>query len=358
MTLATPAVEDERAPAPAPAAHPPAPGGAWARWVVGLAAGGFIVLYVGVALARVRSPIELEWMEGGVVDHVRQVMAGHQLYQRPSLHFVPYIYTPLYYYVGAAASWVGGVGFVPLRVLSILSSLGAFAAVAALVVSETRDRWAGLVAAGLFAACYHLGGTWFDVARVDSLFLALLFTAIWMARRSATTRAAAATAAVMTLAFLTKQTALLPALSLVPIYLWRGRRPAVAYVGGLALGIGGSTLLLDAISSGWYSRYVFGLPTGHELVPGKYLGFWTQDLWPVALAAAIGLVGIGVAWRRSTAERPAIGFYLAVMVGLVASAYSSRLHSGGFDNVLLPAYGGIAVLFGIGVHHLLGARPA
>ena len=94
--------------------------------VVGAA---FLLMYVVVAVLRIRSPFELEWIEGGVVDDVRHILAGHQLYVRPSIKFMPYIYTPLYYYVAAGAAKVFGIGFFPLRLVSFVASLGAFGAV-------------------------------------------------------------------------------------------------------------------------------------------------------------------------------------------------------------------------------------
>ncbi|MBL8716184.1 MAG: hypothetical protein JNL79_09325, partial [Myxococcales bacterium] len=63
--------------------------------------GSFLVLYVFVALRRLVYPFDLEWMEGGMVDQVRWILAGHKLYVKPSIDFVPFIYNPLYFYVSA-----------------------------------------------------------------------------------------------------------------------------------------------------------------------------------------------------------------------------------------------------------------
>ena len=60
---------------------------------------------------RARYPFELEWMEGGVLDHVRVVLSGQPLYRAPSVEFTPFIYTPFYYAVCAALARVFGVGF-------------------------------------------------------------------------------------------------------------------------------------------------------------------------------------------------------------------------------------------------------
>lgn len=73
----------------------------------------FILAYVLTALARISYPYELEAMEGGMVDHVLQILDGGRLYGPPSIQFVPYAYPPLYYYLAAALSHVLPVGFFP-----------------------------------------------------------------------------------------------------------------------------------------------------------------------------------------------------------------------------------------------------
>src|SRR5438132_2218404 len=101
-----------------------------------------------VAIKRLSYPFDLEWMEGGGVAHVQRVLDGRGLYPRPSLDFVPFIYTPLYWYVSAAAAWVLGTGYAPLRLVSLASSLGCFALVFTLVRRETGATWTGILAAG------------------------------------------------------------------------------------------------------------------------------------------------------------------------------------------------------------------
>jgi hypothetical protein len=55
---------------------------------------GPLVTFTSVALRRLPYPYELEWMEGGIVTHVRVVLAGEPLYSAPSLDFTPFIYAP------------------------------------------------------------------------------------------------------------------------------------------------------------------------------------------------------------------------------------------------------------------------
>jgi hypothetical protein len=328
-----------------------------AATIVAVTGAAFIAVYALVALLRIRYPSELEWIEGGMVDHVARIRDGHQLYGPPSLTFIPDIYTPLYFYVSAAVSFVTGLGFFPLRVVSVVSSAVLLVLVGRLTMRDTADVRSGVIAAGLFAATYRLSGAWLDVGRVDTLCIALLFGALLVARRTRTPRGAIAAGALMALAFLTKQVALLPSIAVIGFFLVT-RRPArtvLAYAGSLVVGIGGSTLLLNALTGGWYSTYVIDIPAKHAIAKREYFGFFTDDLlYPLAIAIVISVVAL-VAVRRQRSE----GFWFHLFAGAAigAAAYSARLHTGGYDNVLMPMHAEIAVLVGIGAHRLLDGSP-
>jgi 4-amino-4-deoxy-L-arabinose transferase-like glycosyltransferase len=124
-------------------------------------------------------PFDLEWLEGATADHVQRILTGQKIYVPPSLAFTPFLYPPLYYYVSAAVSFVTGMSLLPLRLVSMASSLGCFWLVYRLVARETGRRYAGIVARGMFAATYRIGGAWLDLAR-DSLFLLLFLGAVYV----------------------------------------------------------------------------------------------------------------------------------------------------------------------------------
>lgn len=321
------------------------------RVLVGVAL-AFIAAYVAVALARFRYPYDLEWMEGGVLDHVSRVMHGQSVYGAPSVGFTPFLYTPLYYYVSAAASWVLGLHLSTLRLVSIVSSLVAFAAIGRLVWIETRSRWASVVAVGIFAACFRLAGAWLDLARVDTLFLALLFVGLVVVRQATTRRAALLAALLLAAAYLTKQSALIPSAAVLP-FLWRrGRDLAVVYAATLGAVLVGTTVIFDHLTGGWYSQYTVRLAGQHAVARGEYLGFFTHDLLrPLAVVVVLGALGV-LAVRHG--ERG--WFWVPVGGGLLLASYTARLHTGGYDNVLLPVYGAVAVLGAVGLDAL--RRPA
>jgi 4-amino-4-deoxy-L-arabinose transferase-like glycosyltransferase len=290
-------------------------------------------------------------MEGGSVELAARVLAGHSLYAPPSLAFVGWTYTPLYYWVAAAVAKVTGIDFLPLRLVSLSGSLAAMAILASIVVRETRDRVAALLAAGLFAATFRISGAWFDIGRVDSLFLALTLAALAWGWRARTVRGGIGLGVLAFLAFFTKQTGLLavaPALAYLAIARRRVGIPAVLTLVALVLA---STALMDASSNGWYRYYVFSELAQQPWAKQLWLGFWRDDIlshqWPLLIL--IGGGGLALAGRAAPRAmlRSAPAYYATAALGLIGSAWVSRLHTGGYVNVLMPAYAAIALLAGL-----------
>lgn len=339
---------------------------------VAVAAAAAIAAYLWVALHRVGYPFELDWMEGGSVELAARVAAGHSLYAAPSLAFVGWTYTPLYYWVAAALAKVTGVGFLSLRLVSLTASLVSMATLAWIVTRESGERIAGLAAAGLFAATFRISGAWFDTGRVDSLFLALTLLAVAWGQRARGVRGGIGLGVLAFLAFFTKQTALLalaPALAYLAMARARVGIPALLTLLTLLLA---STAVLDGASDGWYEFYVFSelahQPWAHQV----WVGFWREDIlgrqWPLMILLVAGGVSLArypavSAGLRSAprarvraALRSAPTYYAAAAVGLIGSAWVSRLHTGGYANVLMPAYAAIALLAGLTYAGLLAGR--
>ena len=125
----------------------------------------------------------------------------------------------------------------------------------------------------------------------------------------------------------------------------------MSYLATIAVGIGGSSVVLDWITHGWYGFYVWKLPSEHQVNGGSYLGFFTDDLLvPLAIALVVGAIGL---LALHSGDHPVSCSMRWSAATVLAAAYSARLHTGGYDNVLLPAYTEIAVLFAIGVDRLL-----
>lgn len=307
----------------------------------------YILLYVALAALRISYPFELEWQEGSMVDHVQRVLAGQPLYVAPSVEWVPAIYPPLYYYASAGMSLITGVGFPPLRLISLLASLGCMAVLFGFVKRETKSAWAGLVAAGLYAAVYRISGAWFDLARVDSLYLFLMLAAMWLTRFRANRFGYVFAALFMALSALTKQTALVPAVLLVIYGIWRRKENGLWLSIPLVAFIVAPYAMLHIATGGWFSFYVFAVPAGHNLIGQAVAEFWLHDILralPVAALSAVIFFSAAV-WNQF-ADRV---FYSLWAVGLVIAAWLPRIKDGNYANDLLPVYALLALLFGLAV---------
>jgi hypothetical protein len=314
----------------------------WAAAVLGLAGiGGYLVL----ALPRIGYPFALELLESNSLVEVHRILAGQPLYGAPSVSYVPDGYPPLYFGVSAAAASVLGQSYLPLRLVSLLSSLACFAIMARLVQRETGSVAAGTAAAGLLAATYSATSSWFDVARVDSLFLALSVAGLYAARWARRPGGAITAGLLLAAAFLTKQTGLAEGVVVLGA-LACGPRRQLALLAALAYAavVGASTLALGLASHGWYVYYVFEQMSEHALSSAAAGQFWTRYLLPT-LGIAVAAVVLGA--RRV----PLV--LLAGCLALVAESYAALVHTGGGVNDMLPAYLVVALLAGLA----LAGRP-
>ncbi len=323
------------------------------RLVIAAVAVAPIAVYLYVALHRIGYPYELQWLEGGAVEIVNRVAHGHGIYVAPSLHYVAYPYPPLYFWISALLAKGIGIGFVAPRLISFVASLGSLFVLWDVVRRDTRDALAGLVTSGIFAATYVVSGAYFDLARVDSLFLFFLLASIAVARRARSWRGGVAVGGLVFLSCFTKQTALLAAAPMLAYLLVARRRVGVSAIVTLTvIGIA-STVVMNAVSHGWYDYFVFRelLTQGinakavHTFIPKSLIR-------PTGWAIGLALVGGLISWRRSRVPEGWM-FWVAVGIGLVGASWVSLVHAGGSSDVLMPAYAAIALGAGIGTDIIL-----
>jgi hypothetical protein len=181
--------------------------------------------------------------------------------------------------------------------------------------------------------------TWFDVARVDSLFIAFSVAALYAARWMRRTRGAVTTGLLLAAAFLTKQNGLAEGVAVLTALAF-GPRRRLAWLAAMTYGavLGISTLALGLASHGWYVYYVFVLMTEHTLKYAAFGQFWTVHLLPVLGIPCCALV-LG-------ARRIPLALS-AGCIALVIESYATLVHSGGAVNDLLSAYLAVAVLAGL-----------
>src|SRR5437016_3916319 len=93
-------------------------------------------------------------MEGGSVDVIGRVLARLPLYTAPSADYVPYIYTPLYYVVGALFAKAFHLDFFSARLVSFFATCGVGAFIWRFVRTEGGSPLAAFAGMGLFAGTY------------------------------------------------------------------------------------------------------------------------------------------------------------------------------------------------------------
>lgn len=324
--------------------------GRWLERLVAALATFFVVLFVYTAARRMQYPYDLEWVESGMLVAVVRVAHGQPLYAKPTLDYVPFLYAPLYFYVCAAATKLTGVNFVALRLVSALSALATQALLLRYVQRETRSWLAGIAAAGTFASLYLFVEGWFDIGRVDSLFLLLFLLAIYCTRFEHPVVAAA----VWVLAFQTKQSVLPIAVIFLLTY-WERKRPmrvVTALASYVALAWA-SIAWMDYVSGGWYKFYVFGtvkgLPAVMRMValyPGEALLRPLAIVFAVIAAAAL-LTPVNLRSRKAA-------FYALGSAVLYTAFWYVRAHRGS-GNTMLAIYLWTLLLFGMALARLLVA---
>jgi Dolichyl-phosphate-mannose-protein mannosyltransferase len=311
-----------------------------------------LFLYVALALMRCSHPFELEWQEGGMLQAVERALQGKPLYARPTLEYMAFPYPPLFVWLSALATKLLGPGFLAPRLVSILASFGCCLFLQRIAARRAQSALAGWFAAGLFAASYRFCGAWFDVARVDSLFLALSLLGIELVEARRSPRGAAFGGFAFALACFAKQSALVPALAVGLALGWRDRRAALPFALACFLPLALAAWSLDGASGGWFHWYVFDLLRGAPWSAGMAGQFWVEMLAHFAPALLLCLLGRP---RAPAGEAPVLAFALAGM-GLVA--WVSRAHAGGYDNVLMPACAAAALCFGVALARALCASRA
>ena len=295
---------------------------------------------------RAGFPLDLEWMEGGMLVHAQRIAAGQGIYVKPSLDFVPYLYTPFYPALLALLSLVFPLGYLLGRVVSLLAFLFALVLLGTCVAREARGLaggrrmlagLVGVVGAAAVAASFAFTGGFFDLVRPDSLLLALEALALWLILRGSTWKSAAVAGLVIAAAFFTKQTASIMGVGLGVGLLMVNWRRALVYggvaVAALAAGIG----LLVKTSGGWFWTYIFKLHQSHGYRWGVVLGVVVPDtlkhLWPVFAVLIVATVVLAC-FRKL--RRTDIILWLAALAGEAAAAVGFATQWA-FSNAYIPA---------------------
>jgi hypothetical protein len=309
----------------------------------------FVALLVYVLARRFAYPYDLEWMEGGMIAHALR-LANHQpIYAPPSVDFIPYLYTPGYPALLFVLGKIFGLGYKLARFVSLLS----FAAVAVLGYVYARreggSRAAAACAIAIMFAAFVPTGAFYDLARPDSLFMALVTAGLVVAWWKRTSYAGGVAAALLLVAaFFVKQTAAPFMLALGLALLLAVPRVAVVY--GLTLAVVGlpSLWIANHVTDGWFWTYTSVLHRKHDFFPARaFLGT------PGRLALILGPAILLVPWALARRRTPGLVYATFIALAGIVAACTSFGTQWAFTNAFMPGVMLPAVAIGVAAGRLL-----
>ena len=324
-----------------------------------------VVFFAYAAVQRFVYPVELEWMSGAVLDHVDRVGRGEPIYVAPSVAFIPFLYPPLYYWISALVAKVMTVQ-AACRLVSILATVTTAVLAHRAARKLGASKFWALCAPALYAGAYSLTGFWYDLERSDSLMMAMLTGGLVLAlgRRELGTTALAG--ALIGGAFLAKQPASIFFMAVVAGFVVaKNYRRAAAFAAGGLVVLVPAVALLTSKSDGWFWFYCVKMPASHGIDPKLITVFFIGDAtkaFAVAGATTLALAVFGKQVVRALRGREALPEDDAIFGSMLAAALftsaTSRLHVGGFVNVLIfwVTFGSIA--FAIVATRLSKAKPS
>ena len=337
-----------------------------------------IIVFLFIVYQRAFFPYDIEWAEGAALNQVNRILAGKPLYVKPSLEFAPLVYTPVYYYLAALVSLLTGKGLIVLRLISVIGSLGSSAVIYQIVKDETSDSLVGWTSASLFLACFALSDGFFDLARVDSIYLLSLLIGLLIIRRARSAWAFGAAGLWIAFTFFVKQSAIIVFLPMIVYVLLKDYRKSWTVLAGSSLGILLPFCIIDYHTEGWFRYYILGLPRLHGYSLFSIVNFWIGDiLRPLGIAVGLALYYIGFGLKCDTSRASARKnedtglqkksrfsqfvqswtqnqvLLLLFSLGALASAWITRSTNGGGANNSMPAYAVLALLAGLGFNLVL-----
>jgi hypothetical protein len=307
----------------------------------------FVVL-ARVFLLRLSYPLDLEWMEGGILTHALRLARGQPLYAEPSVDFVSFLYTPLYPAVLCVLSKIFGLSYMLGRAVSILAFSGALVFLVAAVRGIAQQfeseelpavaTTAGLLGAAAVCLAFPFCGAFYDLVRCDSLWLFLVSAGLYSCAPGGSMTPIVLGALLLVFGFFTKQTAapfMVAAAASVALTsgITRGLVFSAVVVGSTTTAI----LVSQYLTDGWLWIYIYRLHQSHEIL--------FERIWPETplilfdhgfmLLVPIAACLLFVAFRRRLSQRL---FYWASMAatGLATAAVGSATQ-GAYDNAYIPA---------------------
>jgi len=229
-----------------------------ALWAVSL---GAIAAFVYLGFRRLFHPLELDYIEGVMMDHVVRLSQGKPIYVEPGLRFITLAYMPGFATASSLLARMFGPAFWEPRLVSLAAMTLNALLVAQILWLETRDRTLAVAGAGLLLAAYGVTGGHFDVGRPDSMMLCLSLSGLMTLRFTKGVQGAVVAAILLTLAFFTKQHAVWFVIAALVHLLLNDRMRFWPFAIVVVLGCAGGYALLTAWLGPWFPFFTWDIPS-------------------------------------------------------------------------------------------------
>ena len=303
-----------------------------------------MIAFLDVAIRHIALNMDFDHCEGEVVTTLCEIKRGLSIYPDALSSRVGFIYMPLYYWVAGPLTACGTqLMYLGPRLVSLLSYLATVTLLPLSVDrygSKDRMKYLGVVALVLLVtlSLFRRMGSFYFQARVD--MLAMMFAvASWASLRTFghARRGIMGAGVLQALAVVTKQSFVLQIPFTLAVTMerpWVSREnfhraawliaPTVLLVAGI---------LMDGGTNSFY--YLFTVAGRQGVVQPMVAQFWRTELPRAALCEGVICLGVLIWLYRRGRRRDA--FYLGAMLGAFGlNSFSTRIHSGGWDNCMIP----------------------
>ena len=314
-----------------------------------------VLLVIYLWINHITFPLNLDVMEGVVLQHFQQATAYAPIYPEPSPGYVPLAYNPLFYIISIPFSWILGINLTTLRFVAILGAIGSGLIIYLVIKDKTRSTWWGLIAVGLYAAAYSVMDFYLDTAHSDSWLLFAFLLGSYIIDRNRGKSWNLLGVVILVASFWFKQHGALFAIGGLVFLTWReGLKRSLLY--WLSAFILGPVLYIFAgpvLFGSQFHYFTWQVPRqwselGFSSVR-RYLAFILKSYPILALSS-----GLFTLWTLIK-EREKLNIWHFQLLFAVLSGFMGTLDPGSSNNVFIPM-GAMFILVGtLGLHQLAAA---
>ena len=286
---------------------------------------------------------------------IARIVDGLPLYAKGSSEYSVVTYTPLYWGLVAMLSKVFGLSFTLARVVSVGSSLATWLGVAAFVwVNTNRNLILSVTAPTLLFATSVLIGNWVLDINVNALHFALVVWGFFCLREPLTHRRVGASAILLALAVLAKQTGLayVAAAGFMVLVVSPRRFPLYIVLSGGVLVA--AFVVLQGISHGQFWNQIgtanvqllwMGRRIVDEIVLQSFCGY-------AGIMLVFSIFCLAVDWKKNVFLLARQPHYVMLGAGIIVACIAHpKYGSGNIHDVI--ALAGLYICGCIGLHRLL-----